>query len=65
MSDTKTEILQICAKCGHLAMEHGQECQFVDSDSRHEVCLLCDGYEEPGYPNGQAWHRFVKGAETP
>jgi len=25
---------------------------------RREVCLLCPGYEEPGYPHGKAWHRY-------
>lgn len=45
--------------CEHPRAEHGQERAFYEcDDSRREVCLMCPGYEEPGYPNGQAWHRF-------
>jgi len=48
-----------CARCGHPFSEHGRESDFYECDgSRREVCLRCDGYEEPGYPNGEAWHRF-------
>jgi len=47
--------------CGHDEDQHGQERTFYQSDdSRREVCLECPGYEEPGYPNGAAWHRFVE-----
>ena len=50
-----------CEKCGHPQIEHGQEQDFIPNCySRREVCLLCPGYEEPGYPNGKSWHRFVK-----
>ena len=49
----------LCSKCGHPRSEHGEERYFYEcDDSRREVCLLCPGYEEPGYPNGKAWHRF-------
>ena len=45
--------------CGHHAGEHGQEREvFTDTASRRELCMACPGYEEPGYPNGKAWHRF-------
>lgn len=45
--------------CGHPASEHGQERKFYYCDDSHrEVCLLCPGYEEPGYPKGEAWHRY-------
>lgn len=46
--------------CGHAKDQHGQERAFYESDdSKREVCLECPGYEEPGYPNGKAWHRYV------
>lgn len=45
-------------ECGHHEGEHGQERSFYYTESRREVCLMCDGYEEPGYPLGNAWHRF-------
>ena len=52
-------VKDLCAKCGHPASDHGQERAFYEcDDSRREVCLLCPEYEEPGYPNGTAWHRF-------
>ena len=45
--------------CGHSRSQHGPEWAFfTDTDSRREVCMECPGYEEPGYPNGRAWHRF-------
>ena len=48
-----------CAVCKHPESEHGQERQFLQpTDSMREFCCLCDGYEEQGYPNGKAWHRF-------
>ena len=58
MTKTAAELV-ICERCGHLQAEHGQERAFYECDeSRREVCLRCPGYEEPGYPNGDAWHRF-------
>jgi hypothetical protein len=48
-----------CARCTHPEAEHGQEGSFYGGgDSRREVCLMCPGYESPGYPRGEAWHRF-------
>ena len=53
--------MKLCAKCGHEKRAHGQErAWFTDTDSRREFCALCPGFEEPGYPNGEAWHRFKK-----
>ena len=50
----------ICV-CGHPINQHGQERTFYECDgSKREVCLECPGYEEPGYPKGEAWHRFRK-----
>ena len=47
--------------CKHPAIEHVYEHQVSnDTDSRRELCLMCPGYEEPGYPNGKAWHRYRK-----
>ena len=56
------EDTMLCKKCGHPRGEHGQEKDLYDSyeNSRREVCLLCPGYEKPGYPKGDAWHRFRK-----
>ena len=45
--------------CDHPEWDHGQERAFYETDSKREVCLLCPGYEEPGYPHGKAWHRFA------
>ena len=45
-------------KCGHESREHGQERALYGGWSMREVCLMCPGYEEPGYPRGKAWHRF-------
>lgn len=51
----------ICGKCGHDEGNHGQERDFYECDaSKREVCLMCPGYEEPGYPRGAAWHRFLR-----
>ena len=48
-----------CLICGHSKSEHAQERQVLaDSDSKREFCCMCNGYEEPGYPRGKAWHRF-------
>lgn len=30
----------------------------MDGESKREVCLMCPGFAEPGYPKGEAWHRF-------
>ena len=48
----------LCEECGDTITEHGQEQDFYPTESKREVCLKCPGYEEPGYPNGKAWHRF-------
>ena len=49
---------ELC-RCGHERQEHGQERQFYEcDDSKRAVCLACPGYEVPGYPTGNAWHRF-------
>ena len=46
--------------CGHPDHEHGQERELgIGTDSRREVCLRCPGYDEPGYPTGKAWHRYL------
>ena len=52
-----------CQTCGHPRNEHGQERHVGDNDSRRELCLMCDGYEEPGYPRGKAWHRYAPSPE--
>lgn len=49
-----------CGYCAHPRTEHGRECDLYETDSRREVCLLCPGYEEPGYPRGTAWHRWTQ-----
>ena len=56
---------ETCKLCGHASEEHGRERDFVDSDSKRELCRLCPGYvletdeiEVTGYPYGKAWHRF-------
>jgi len=56
-TETTMEREHLCV-CGHLKDEHGQEQQFVVSDSKRELCFLCTGYEYPGYPQGLAWHRY-------
>lgn len=54
---------RLCTVCGHPEYEHGQEREFIrGADSRRELCRMCPGYAEPGYPNGKAWHR-CKAAE--
>ena len=51
--------MTLSCTCGHPKDQHGQERKFYDcDDSKREVCLECPGYEEPGYPNGAAWHRY-------
>ena len=51
--------------CEHAQAEHGQERDFVPScGSKKELCLQCPGYEEPGHPNGKAWHRWKKPANV-
>ncbi len=53
------QIIGIC--CEHPRPDHGQERAFYEcDDSKREVCMLCPGYEEPGYPRGKAWHRFKR-----
>ena len=45
--------------CGHDRDEHSLEDGFYFADGRaREFCLECPGYAEPGYPEGQAWHKF-------
>ena len=51
--------ITLCGVCGHTGDQHGKESAMVETPSNREVCLECDGYEEPGYPNGKAWHRFT------
>jgi len=54
-----------CLLCGHERQAHGQERKLIsDTESRRELCLECDGYEEPGYPSGKAWHRFWEAARV-
>jgi hypothetical protein len=52
--------------CDHKRSEHGRECDFYDTYSRRELCLMCPGYERDdggsGYPRGKAWHRFKEAA---
>ena len=54
--------LDQCAVCGHVRHEHGTERDLLSGnhyvDGKREFCMECPGYEEPGYPNGKAWHRF-------
>ena len=54
-------------RCGHSKSQHGKHEQMVLGAyrDRREVCLKCPGYtlirngfEDDGYPNGKAWHRF-------
>ena len=48
-----------CGLCGHPEDQHGQEQSLCNvPGSKREVCLFCPGHEEPGYPRGEAWHRF-------
>jgi hypothetical protein len=57
---TTTE--SMCWRCGHDNHQHGRLYQLVDADSKIEVCLMCNGwqdYEDPkrGSP---ARHRFIE-----
>lgn len=46
------------ACCAHPKDEHAKECEIGDTDSKRELCLMCPGYDTPGYPKGRAWHRY-------
>ena len=58
----------LCAKCGHLDLEHGVEEAFyythslaTPKGSKVEVCLSCVGWPDKGSPprGSKARHRFV------
>ena len=53
-----------CALCGHERQRHAKEADLHDYGSQRELCVICPGYECPGYPKGKAWHRFRERKET-
>jgi len=51
-----------CWRCQHPKSEHGRLNQLVNTDSKIEVCLRCNGwldYADPK-PGSPARHRFVE-----
>ena len=53
-----------CARCEHERQHHYKEADLHPYGSNRELCVVCPGYECPGYPKGKAWHRFRLGGAS-